>query len=139
MLNKADGSTAKDAARGESAIGIHDPEAFAVNLARTIEEIGRAASAYLKPREEGKLSFDFGEGLKDVVKTLSKVAEYWLGEPERTLEAQNRLLRGYFDLWAASMKRMLGDPTAFVAITDPRDKRFADREWSENAFFAFIK
>ena len=37
------------------------------------------------------------------------------------------------------MKRMLGDPTAFVATPDPRDKRFADREWSENAFFAFIK
>jgi polyhydroxyalkanoate synthase len=138
MLKKAETPTAS-AQLPENAVGIRDPEAFAVNLARTIEELGRAASAYLKPREEGKRSFDFADGLTEVVKTLTKVAEYWMSDPERSLEAQNRLLGGYFDLWAASMKRMMGDPTASVAEPDPRDKRFADPEWSQNTFFAFIK
>ena len=31
-----------------------DPEAFARNLARAVEQGGRALAAYLKPREEGK-------------------------------------------------------------------------------------
>jgi polyhydroxyalkanoate synthase len=138
MLKKAETQN-DEAPAPDSPLGIHDPEAFAVNLARTLEEIARALSAYLKPREEGKRSFDFAEGLSEVIKTLTKVGEYWMGEPERTLEAQNRLLGGYFDLWASSMKRMMGDTTASVAEPDPRDKRFADPEWSQNSFFVFIK
>ena len=68
-----------------------------------------------------------------------KVAEYWLAEPERTLEAQSRLLTGYVGLWTASLKRMMGEPAAPVAEPDPRDKRFTDPEWSQNQFFDFIK
>ncbi len=138
MLKKAETENIK-AGPTDSPTGIHDPEAFAVNLARTLEEGARALSAYLKPREEGKRSFDFADGLTDVVKTLTKVAEYWLCEPERTLEAQNRLLGGYFDLWATSMKRMMGDTSATVAEPDPKDKRFADPEWSSNPFFSLVK
>ena len=41
------------------------------------------------------MSFDFADGLTEIIKTLTKVGEYWLSEPERTLEAQNRLLGGY--------------------------------------------
>ena len=37
----------------ESAYAVRDPEALAHNLARVFEEVGKAASAYLKPREEG--------------------------------------------------------------------------------------
>ncbi len=130
---------AKDDTRTESSFGIHDPEAFAANLARMIEEAGKAASAYLKPREEGKLSFEFADGLTDVVKTLTKVGEYWMAEPERTLAAQRRLAGAYLDLWTASLKRLLGEPARPAAEPDARDKRFSDREWSENQFFDFIK
>ena len=115
-----------------------DPEALAHNLARIMEEAGKAASAYLKPREEGKVSFDF-EGISEVVKTLAKVVEYWGGEPERTVEAERRLFTGYMELWTSSLKRMMGEPPAPAAEPDPRDKRFADPEWSENQFFDFIK
>src|SRR6202142_4058309 len=139
MLKKAETSTGEQSVPPPSATGIHDPEAFAVNLARTIEEIGHALSASLKPREEGKLSFDFSESLTEVVKTLTQVAEYWVAEPERAIEAQNRLLHGYFDLWSKPLKQMMGLAPDPVAEPDPRDKRFADPEWSSNAFFAFVK
>ena len=118
---------------------IKDPEAFARNLARVVEEAGRAASAYLKPREEGKASFDFADGIGEVVKTLTKVAEYWLIDPERAVEAERRLWGGYINLWATSLKRMMGEPAAPVATPDPRDRRFADPQWSENQFFDFLK
>ena len=119
--------------------GIHDPEAFARNLARMVEEAGKAASAYLKPREEGKVPVDFAESVNEVVKTLAKVGEYWLSEPERALEAQSRLMVGYMSLWATALKRMMGESTAPAAEPEPRDKRFTDREWSENQFFDFLK
>ena len=106
---------------------------------RASRKPGKAASAYLKPREEGKASFDFSDSLADVVKTLTKVGEYWLADPERTLEAERRLWSGYIDLWSSSLKRMMGEPAQPAAEPDPRDKRFADPDWSRNQFFDFIK
>src|SRR5262245_52656088 len=123
----------------ENAYAVRDPEALARNLARVVEEAGKAASAYLKPREEGKASFDFADSLGDVFKVLTKVGEYWLADPERTVEAERRLWLGYFDLWSSSMKRMMGEPAKPAAEADPRDKRFADPDWSQNQFFDFIK
>jgi polyhydroxyalkanoate synthase len=123
----------------EQAFSVKDPEALARNLARVVEEAGKAASAYLRPREEGKASFDFADGLTDVVKVLTKVGEYWLSDPERTVEAERRLWSGYINLWASSMKRMLGEPAAPAAEADPRDRRFADPDWRDNRFFDFIK
>ena len=49
---------ANDGATPGNPLGIKDPEAFAHNLARMIEEVGKAASAYMKPREEGKTSME---------------------------------------------------------------------------------
>ena len=93
------------------AFGIRDPEAFARNLARIIEEAGKAASAYLKPREGGQGAARFRRRASPTSSsTLAKVAEYWLAEPERTLEAQNRLLAGYIGLWTTSLQRMMGEP-----------------------------
>ncbi len=120
-------------------IGTVDVEEFSRNLARLVEEGGRALAAYLKPREEGRNSDQFTEEVTEVVKTLGQVAEYWLADPERTVELQTRLGKAYLDLWAASAKRLAGEPAAPVAAPDPGDKRFADPEWSSNQFYDFLK
>jgi polyhydroxyalkanoate synthase len=83
-----------------------NPEAFARNLARLMEEGGRAMAAYMKPREEGTVQDEVAEELTDVTKTLGKVAEYWMSDPQRAIVAQSSLVKGYLDLWNASMKRM---------------------------------
>ena len=76
---------------------------------------------------------------EDAVKTLTKVGEYWMAVPERAVEAQNRLVAGYMDLWMSSMKRMMGEAAPPAAEPDPRDKRFTDPDWSDNQFFDFLK
>jgi polyhydroxyalkanoate synthase len=120
-------------------IGSVDIEAFSRNLARLIEESGKALAAYLKPREEGKIEGDLTNDVTDVVKTVGQVAEYWLSDPKRALELQTNLGRAYLDLWAGAVRRMAGEPAAPVASPDPRDKRFADPEWTQNQFFDFLK
>jgi len=120
-------------------IGSVDVEAFSRNLARLIEESGRALAAYLKPREEGRKSNLLAEEVGEVVKTLGHVAEYWLEDPQRALEAQNRLGKAYLDLWAAAAKRLTGDEIAPVVTPDAGDKRFADPEWSSNQYYDFLK
>jgi polyhydroxyalkanoate synthase len=120
-------------------VGDVDIEALSRNLARLIEEGGKALAAYLKPREEGKIRSDLTEGLTDAVKTVGRVAEYWLSDPQRAIELQTSLGRAYLDLWAGAVKRMAGEQPEPVVAPDPRDKRFSDPEWSQNQFFDFLK
>jgi polyhydroxyalkanoate synthase len=118
--------------------GAVDIEELARNVARMVEQGGRAMAAYLKPREEGRIDGDYSE-VADVVKTLGQVLEYWLSDPQRSLELQSSLGKAYLDLWANAVKRMSGEKVEPVAAPDPRDKRFADPEWSTNAFYDFLK
>jgi polyhydroxyalkanoate synthase len=118
--------------------GSLDIEEFAKNLARMVEEGGKAMAAYIKPREEGRIEGEYTEFV-DVVKTLGQVAEYWLKDPQRSLELQFGLGRSYLDLWANSVRRMTGEQTRPVVEPDARDKRFSDPEWSANQFFDFLK
>jgi len=116
-----------------------DVEAFSRNLARLIEEGGKALAAYMKPREEGKIKGEIAEDITDAVKSIGRVVEYWMSDPRRALELQTALGRAYLDLWAGAVKRMAGEQTEPVAAPDPRDKRFSDPEWSQNQFFDFLK
>src|SRR3954469_23766715 len=116
-----------------------DIEQFSRNIARMVEEGGKALAAYLKPREEGEVKIEPADEIADVVKTLGQVAEYWLSDPQRAVEVQTSLGKAYLELWASAMHRMAGEPAAPVVQPDPRDKRFADPEWSSNQFYDFLK
>ena len=120
-------------------IGTVDIEQFSRNLARLVEEGGRALAAYLKPREEGHEDNELADEITEVVKTLSEVAEYWLSDPQRTVELQTSLGKAYLDLWASAVKRLAGEPAAPAATPAEGDKRFSDPEWSQNQFFDFLK
>jgi polyhydroxyalkanoate synthase subunit PhaC len=120
-------------------IGSVDVEVFSRNLARIVEQGGRALAAYLKPREAGRNSGELADEMTEVVKTLGQVAEYWLADPQRTVELQNRLGNAYLDLWASSVKRLVGEDTAPVARPATSDRRFADPEWTSNQYFDFLK
>jgi polyhydroxyalkanoate synthase subunit PhaC len=115
-----------------------DVEEFARNTARMMEEGGKALAAYLKPREEGQVDDQYAE-MTDVVKTLGQVADYWLRDPQRALHVQSELGKAYLDLWANAVKRMAGEKVEPVVQPDPKDRRFADPEWSSNQFFDFLK
>ena len=120
-------------------IGSVNVEEFSHNLARLVEEGGRALAAYLKPREDGSGNRELAEEVNEVVKTLGQVAQYWLADPQRTIELQARLGKAYLDLWASAAKRLSGEETEPVVAPAANDKRFADPEWSSNQFFDFLK
>lgn len=131
-----DESAAADAPNPVSGI---DLEAFASNLARLVEEGGRAMAAYLRPREDGRIKDDVAEDIAEVMKTLGQVAEYWLSDPKRTVEAQSRLFGGYLSLWASTLKRLGGEQAEPAATPSTRDGRFSDPEWTSNPFFDALK
>ncbi|CAH2396074.1 class I poly(R)-hydroxyalkanoic acid synthase [Mesorhizobium escarrei] len=120
---------------------VKDPERFALNMARMIEQAGKAASAWAEPREKGDVRDHVAEPVVDMVKTFSKLSEYWLSDPQRALEAQTRLFSGYMTVWANSIQRLSdgGEDAEDAVKPEPGDKRFQDPEWGRNAFFDFLK
>jgi polyhydroxyalkanoate synthase subunit PhaC len=118
---------------------VSNPEAFAHNLAAAFENFGKAAASYVEPREKGELKATATDEITEVVKTLAKVGDFWLRDPERATHAQSRLINGYVNLWQSSLKRMMGEPSRPAAEPDPGDKRFQNPEWQNNQFFDFVK
>ena len=120
---------------------VKDPERFALNMARMVEQAGKAASAWAEPREKGEVRDHVAEPVVDMVKTFSKLSEYWLADPQRALEAQTRLFAGYMTVWGNAIQRISPNAEAPDDAVKPErgDKRFQDPEWGRNAFFDFLK
>ena len=116
-----------------------DFEELSRNMARFVEEAGKATAAYLKPMEERRANTGLADEVSEIVKTLGHVADYWLVDPQKAIEAQSRLGSAFLNLWGNTLKRMQGEAVPPVALPDPKDARFKDVEWSENPVFDFLK
>ncbi|MBX9456098.1 MAG: class I poly(R)-hydroxyalkanoic acid synthase [Rhizobium sp.] len=116
---------------------VKDPQAMSINIARSLENLGKAASEWLQPREGGEKKNDEIEPLTDMVATLSKVVEYWVSDPARALEAQTLLMTSYFGIWMNSLSKAAGKP--LVAPELRGDKRFSAQDWSDTPFFDFLR
>lgn len=118
---------------------INNPEEFAHNLVKFIEEGGTIAARMLNKSLPGQApSADVGS-LGQITQTLAAVFQGWARDPQRALHAQNQLIQGYAQLAANAVRRALGEKTDPVATPAPGDKRFQAPEWSENQFFDFLK
>ncbi len=109
-----------------SAPALPDFEAMSRNAGQLVEALGRSAARYLKPETQVGPSAEVGE----MVRTLGKVAESWLTDPNRTVEAQTRLSQEFLTLWGSTYQKLQGQQTPPVAAPEPRDNRFAHPDWS---------
>ena len=109
-----------------------------MNLARAMENGGKALAAYLQPREDGEVKNQPPNELTELVKTFSAVAEYWMSDQDRAAEVQSKIAKAYLDLWGSSMRRLAGEEAPPAIAPSPRDKRFADPQWKSNQFFDFV-
>jgi polyhydroxyalkanoate synthase len=127
-------------AKGVEPYLVRDPEALTLNLARSLEQAGKAASAWLAPRESGEKVDSIADPMTDLVKTLSRIAEYWMSDPRRSFEAQTQLMTSIMAMWARSLQKLQASTeTAPAPDAVPRDKRFADRDWVDNPFFDVLR
>jgi polyhydroxyalkanoate synthase subunit PhaC len=116
-----------------------DVEALAANLTRLAEEAARATQAYLRPQLAGESSSLANAELGEIARTLGEVAERWMGEPQRALEAQTRLTSGLIGLWTDALRRFEGEDVPPAQPPDPTDRRFKDPAWTQNPFFDFLR
>ena len=68
--------------------------------------------------------------------------EVWgeiLTHPEKLVDAQAGLMRGYLDLWAKTTQQVMAGTVEDAVEPDPGDKRWRSEEWSSNPLFHAIK
>ncbi|CAM5196035.1 Poly(3-hydroxyalkanoate) synthetase OS=Bosea thiooxidans OX=53254 GN=ARD30_01030 PE=4 SV=1 [Bosea thiooxidans] len=137
MSRHADDRTKGSAGPAEPATP--DFDQFAQNMGRLVEEYGKVTAAYLKPLERGQAKTGQADEASDMVKTLGRVAEKWVNDPAKIIEAQASLTGDFMNLWSAAFKRAGGEEVAPVAEPDKRDNRFKDPDWTNHPTFDFIK
>ncbi|OYW68618.1 MAG: class I poly(R)-hydroxyalkanoic acid synthase [Bosea sp. 12-68-7] len=116
-----------------------DLDAFAQNMSRLVEEYGKVTAAYLKPIERGEAKGGQADEASEMVKTLGRVAEKWVSDPRKIIEAQASLTGDFMTLWSTMLKRAGGEAANPVIEPDKRDARFADPDWSAHPMFDFVK
>ena len=142
-----DGESAMDRRTGETSAGANDAaevpvpdlDAFAQNMSRLVEEYGKVTAAYLKPIERGEAKGGQADEASEMVKTLGRVAEKWVSDPRKIIEAQASLTGDFLTLWSTMLKRAGGEEAKPVIEPDKRDARFADPDWSAHPMFDFVK
>ncbi len=137
MNRRADEKPADAAASTEAPTP--DFDQFAQNMGRLVEEYGKATAAYLKPIERGEAKGGQADEASEMVKTLGRVAESWVSDPRKIIEAQASITGDFLELWSTMLRRAGGEAARPVAEPDKRDGRFADPDWSGHPMFDFIK
>jgi polyhydroxyalkanoate synthase subunit PhaC len=132
-------ASSSDAAGAAAQYPAPDVEALAHNIASAIDQGGKVLAAYLHPRHSGEIKTTIADDVAEMIKSIGRVAEYYMADPQRALAAQTALATQFVNLWASTLQRLQGEPAAAVAAPDPSDKRFADAEWRNNPYFDFIK
>ncbi|WP_084143962.1 PHA/PHB synthase family protein [Methylocapsa acidiphila] len=116
-----------------------DYQRLTYNVARLVEQGGRALASMLRPADPGEVKIDLSAELGDAVRSLGRVAEHWYSDPARAVEAQSALAANFIALWAHTMRRMSGETENPIVPIDPADKRFIAPEWRESPLFDFLR
>ena len=73
----------------------------------------------MQPRESGAIKTTIADDIAEMVKSLGRVAEYYVSDPQRAFEAQTALSPQFVDLWASTLQRLQGEQAAPVAAPEP--------------------
>ncbi|MGO9544112.1 MAG: PHA/PHB synthase family protein [Rhodomicrobium sp.] len=144
MAKKRD-KTAEKAGNTVSALpsiplpAMQSPEQFAANMFRAFELSGQIVAKIVNDRNKRDGAFTVVGGLSDVPKLFAPIAHHWMSDPNALAAAQSKLSHDLVELWGRTYRRFLGENVAPVIKNTPGDPRFQDKEWTENAFFDFLR
>jgi poly[(R)-3-hydroxyalkanoate] polymerase subunit PhaC len=78
----------------------------------------------------------------NIANAFAQMTAHLVQNPQKLWEMQAAFWQDYMQLWSSSVRRFWGlDEGAAKPVIEPPpgDRRFKDRDWSENAAFDFIK
>ena len=119
--------------------GLQAPEEFVTNLLRSVEATGLVISKIVESKDKRKGAFTVANGMSDSGKLFAPIIQYWMNDPKAYADAQSKLSEDMIELWGRTYKRFLGEKVEPMIAPSAHDPRFNDKEWTENAFFDFLK
>lgn len=119
----------------DKTVKVPDPVAFAQRLTPLLERGQSLMSEFLERHMQ-----DFMLGARSGVQAaqaFGSLYQQWAMDPVRLMNAQVAWWKDYIDIVQKTGKRWSGEETGIAAA--PRDKRFQDATWQQNALFDLIK
>ncbi len=122
-----------------AAYTVRDPELFARNMMRVVEQGGRALSEYLARANSQSGAYSSAAELKEALEAISEVVSQWLADPNKLMAAQTELIQTYGEIWTNNLRRSFGEDIEPIVEPEPGDNRFKDEDWRTNPYFDFWK
>ena len=111
---------------------------LAVNLLEAAT-LGQKAAALMAAHEDGPAIEHGMLDYKRMGQTIMDVAATYIRNPTRVIEAQADLWSAYFNLAAATTRRLMGEEIDPIIKPARTDKRFKDPKWQQNIIFDLMK
>jgi len=131
--------TDKNAHNGKTGPLHGDPQAFARNIARLVDQGGKVVSSALQKSAAQGGPYSALSELGEAAKIMGSVIRQWGRDPVKIVEANAKLAQSYGDLLGHSVRRALGEDVEPVVEPDQSDARFKDEDWSQRQYFDFLK
>src|SRR4051794_7081616 len=121
---------------------VRNPQRFAHNMARLVEETSRAATFFVQPHAKNPPHLILHGNLAPAFGAFAPVQQALLRQPCTVFEAQVAFWSSCFDLWHSFLCRFMGlengdEEPLRPAL--PQDPRFQHPAWSENLYFDFLR
>ncbi len=117
---------------------IKDAAEFSRNMVKVAAQSQRLVTDFIK----GQARNGSGGGSKDPLNLGSAFVDFLghaMRNPGHFVEANFRLWHEYLNLWHHTTRRMMGEVVQPLIEPAAGDKRFKDKDWTENQVFDFIK
>jgi polyhydroxyalkanoate synthase len=116
-------------------IRLPDPALLTRTMADVAGRSQRLVNDWLKRQSKEGMNLD----PLNVAGAFLEMTAKLMANPGNLVQAQLALWQDYITLWQHTTRRMMGEETAPVIESDPKDKRFQDAAWKQNEIFDFIK
>ncbi|MEQ1754208.1 MAG: class I poly(R)-hydroxyalkanoic acid synthase [Micropepsaceae bacterium] len=117
---------------------VNDPAEFSRNMLKVAAQSQRLVSDFMKAQAKNPPKAGNNDPL-NLGQTFVDFLSQAVRNPGHFVEANFKLWQDYLNLWQHSAKRLLGEDVQPVIEPMSGDKRFKDKDWSENQIFDFIK
>lgn len=117
---------------------VNDPAEFARNMLKVAVQSQRLVADFMKAQAKNPPKAGNNDPL-NLGQTFIDFLSQAVRDPGHFASANFKLWQDYLGLWQHSVRRMLGEDVQPVIEPAAGDKRFKDKDWSENQVFDFIK
>ncbi len=117
---------------------VSDPAEFSRNMIKVAIQSQRLVTEFLKAQARNPVKGGSPDPL-NLGQTFVDFLSHAVRNPGHFVEANFKLWHDYLNLWQHTARRLLGEDVPPVIEPAPGDKRFKDKDWSEQQVFDFIK